>query len=604
MPKMISKPIIVVVLFITVFSISLWGFKLVGRSLFDSFYSSLQLLVLDGDFDGIASPLNWQLEFARFVLPLFTILAIISFLTAYLVRQSHFFKVSLKPYPIIFFGAGKTARAIARSLQADQRLLVVDNKLAVEQLSELTSRHKLMHFMEDCTDLSFIKKLSLGKAKDIYIFTGDDQRDLDVGLMLAEFLVSKNKLIKLPRLIIDIDNTELVQVAQHDARFTTYREKGGELVWFSTQLQVARQLINQHPVLTTSSREREATPVHVVLVGFCLQQQQILRQIVRTSVYLSRKTLHITVLSNNSEQFQQFKLKNPVFHQNSDLDSIKETLDIDIKHFLIDPNSACTGVLANALNEHAIQHIDCVYVHDENDYKCLFHSQRMLQTLAAMDFKTRVVALIKGSHLENQHIATNFVTNAKVYPGLTVCHAKDILVHHGEDYPGEYSDQLGKLVHTAYKALYRTLKHGENRWDNFDTHLQEVRLEASAEWLKKLSPSFMWSSRFAADQLSVKVRELGFELENFELVKGIHREVMLTEFSKSLTNNLSVMMELEHRRFVAERLIDGWQYNDCNNKILSLNKTLVPYEALPKEELDKDEAMIRVLPQLIQLNLS
>ncbi|WP_449358548.1 NAD-binding protein [Alishewanella longhuensis] len=505
----------------------------------------------------------------------------------------------LKPYPIIFFGAGKTARAIARSLQADQRLLVVDNKLAVEQLSELTSRHKLMHFMEDCTDLSFIKKLSLSKAKDIYIFTGDDQRDLDVGLMLAEFLVLKNQHTKLPRLIIDIDNTELVQVAQHDARFTTYREKGGELVWFSTQLQVARQLINQHPVLTTSSREREATPVHVVLVGFCLQQQQILRQIVRTSVYLSRKTLHITVLSNNLEQFQQFNLKNPVFHQNSDLDSIKETLDIDIKHFLIDPNSACIDVLANALNEHAIQHIDCVYVHDENDYKCLFHSQRMLQTLAAIDSKTRVVALIKGSHLENQHIATNFVTNAKVYPGLTVCHAKDILVHQNEAYPCEFSDRLGVMIHTAYMALDHYIEPLENRWDSFDLHFMKVRAKAKVNWLKELDTALMWSSRFAADHFLIKVRELGFELKSFELATGNEREIIIAQLSKSLIANLLAMMELEHNRFVAERLIDGWVFGNSKQTALKINNTLIPYLQLSSLEKNKDEAMIRVLPFIL-----
>ncbi|CAM5210786.1 hypothetical protein [Alishewanella longhuensis] len=94
MSKILSKSLVIAVLFITVFSTSLWGFNVAGRGFLDSFYSSLQLLVLEADFDGIASPLNWQLEFARFVLPLFTILAIISFLTAYLVRQSHFFKVS------------------------------------------------------------------------------------------------------------------------------------------------------------------------------------------------------------------------------------------------------------------------------------------------------------------------------------------------------------------------------------------------------------------------------------------------------------------------------------------------------------------------------
>lgn len=597
MPKLVSRTLVVSILFLVSLSISLWGFHLSGKGILDSLYGCLQLLVLEADFDDLKTPLLWQLEFARFILPLFTVLAIISFLTEYIARQVRFAKILLFPRKTIFFGAGKTARAIARSLTANQRIVVVDKTLVLEQLAELTSRHKVMHFRADCTDISFIRKLSLNKAEDIYVFTGEDHRDLDVALMLAELLVQQKEYDNLPRLIIDIDDNELVQVAQYDARFIKYRQLGGALIWFSTQQQVARQLISKHPVLITSSKEKD--PVHVALLGFCAQQQQVLRQIIRTSLYLKSKRLVITVLSTEVAEFEKFMLKNPVLYENANLGH-KDDLAV-IKHYVISPEVSCSMVLSQALSETSTKKFDCAYVHNDNDYKCLYHSQKMLQSLAQLGLNIRVIALIKGSHLENQTITESFVNNAKIYPNLTVCHAKDILLHQNEAYPGEYSDRLGLMVHTAYSALYRDLQVDENRWDNFSIHLEQARDGAKLEWLTKLSSAFMWSSRYAADHLSIKVRELGFELQDFYQTTGKEREVLINKFTDKVLKHIPDMMELEHRRFVAERLIDGWRYSHSNNKTLSLNKTLIPYVELSEEELNKDEAMIRVLPYLISL---
>lgn len=70
----------------------------------------------------------------------------------------------------------------------------------------------------------------------------------------------------------------------------------------------------------------------------------------------------------------------------------------------------------------------------------------------------------------------------------------------------------------------------------------------------------------------------------------------------AVIGNLQQLKELEHRRFVAERLVDGWVYGSVTQKSLKINNTLIPYHQLPAGEKSKDEAMIRVLPLLININ--
>jgi hypothetical protein len=83
----------------------------------------------------------------------------------------------------------------------------------------------------------------------------------------------------------------------------------------------------------------------------------------------------------------------------------------------------------------------------------------------------------------------------------------------------------------------------------------------------------------------------------------------------SSSDELTKLMKLEHRRFVVERLVDGWLPTDPvasdnaeeskrrtkRNKALRLNETLVPYDKLPEDQKLKDRLIIECIPKILQI---
>lgn len=597
------KIIAVATLFVCCFMLSICGYLMANLDWPEAVYRSIQLLVLEANFDGLAGPLSWQLEIARFLLPLFTVMAVISLLLNYFRRQwlilrSQFF------YPdAIFLGIGRTARAIALSLPEKRRLLAVEVESHSDIAQRLMAIHKLLLLEGDATDSRLLRRLPLFHSKDIYIFTGDDQRDLGIALKLCDFMASHAKPgQQLPKLIVDIDDLILLQTAQSEPSFARYRELGGEILWFSARRQAARALLQQYPVLEVASQAQQT--VHVAIVGFDELQQDVVRQILRTSIYLHSSKLHISVFTAEKDAYQHF-----VTHHASlfaaampDQPSAGILPLASINLFTTDHAGTQQQQVKDALDI-AGHPFDIVYVHADSDYKALFHSQRIQQAFVSLNQQARVVCMLNGSHFSGSQETEAFIARAgHAYQGIRLFHCREALVQRGEGYPGENMDSLGLNIHNAYKAIYRQLAPGENLWDNFASRLLELYPESKIKWQTKLELEFIWSSRFAGDHLPVKIRELGFDLDYYNSASGQHKAELHSQIEMAITENLQQLMELEHRRFVAERLVDGWVYGSVTQRSLKINNTLIPYHQLPADEKSKDEAMIRVLPLLININ--
>jgi hypothetical protein len=120
-----------------------------------------------------------------------------------------------------------------------------------------------------------------------------------------------------------------------------------------------------------------------------------------------------------------------------------------------------------------------------------------------------------------------------------------------------------------------------------------------------------WSSRLSADHSAVKDALIA-NLED----KGTNKRRTVDLTQDEVEQNLIFLAELEHRRFLVERLIEGWLplatdgshssdgsasgLNYSKQKsLLRLNTTLVSYSHLPEAEQTKILPSIRALPKLI-----
>jgi hypothetical protein len=87
----------------------------------------------------------------------------------------------------------------------------------------------------------------------------------------------------------------------------------------------------------------------------------------------------------------------------------------------------------------------------------------------------------------------------------------------------------------------------------------------------------------------VKLREIGCELAPPDGSPGV-------EFSAA---EIERMAELEHERWLAERLFEGWTYAPApKDPERRTHPDLIPYDQLADEVKELDRIVVRRLPQL------
>jgi voltage-gated potassium channel Kch len=97
------------------------------------------------------------------------------------------------------------------------------------------------------------------------------------------------------------------------------------------------------------------------------------------------------------------------------------------------------------------------------------------------------------------------------------------------------------------------------------------------------------ANRWSADHLSVKLRAIGFDGQG---ISDAGKAATDPEFIERLS-------EMEHRRWMAERLMDGWRYGPKRDNTKKIHRLLVPYEQLSVEEKNKDKDMIDNIKNLV-----
>jgi len=107
----------------------------------------------------------------------------------------------------------------------------------------------------------------------------------------------------------------------------------------------------------------------------------------------------------------------------------------------------------------------------------------------------------------------------------------------------------------------------------------------------ELLESLKDANRNQADHLQIKCRVLTGNAfptpEQFELQLN--------------ADTLERLSRMEHDRWMAEKLLDGWRYTEGNKDTAArLSPSLIAWEQLPESEREKDREAVRNIPQLLR----
>ncbi len=110
---------------------------------------------------------------------------------------------------------------------------------------------------------------------------------------------------------------------------------------------------------------------------------------------------------------------------------------------------------------------------------------------------------------------------------------------------------------------------------------------------EKLREDLKESNRRQADQIPEKLAAVGYAVRPLGDAKpAIHG------FS---AEEVEILSRMEHDRWMAEKLKNGWKFGPQRDDNLKLHPSLVLWEDLPESEKDKDRQTVLRIPQYLGL---
>jgi ppGpp synthetase/RelA/SpoT-type nucleotidyltranferase len=142
--------------------------------------------------------------------------------------------------------------------------------------------------------------------------------------------------------------------------------------------------------------------------------------------------------------------------------------------------------------------------------------------------------------------------------------------------PSEIREEIAKSLHKTYVS-------------NFAPFMPQSN-ESMYDW-DELDEKFRESNRRAVDHIGQKLSEIGYELEYRE-----EGNILPVDFGKE---EIEILAEMEHGRWVADRMIDGWKFGPDKDYAKMTNPYLVRWEDLEDPIRQIDRKLVTAIPEFL-----
>lgn len=149
-------------------------------------------------------------------------------------------------------------------------------------------------------------------------------------------------------------------------------------------------------------------------------------------------------------------------------------------------------------------------------------------------------------------------------------------------------DTIEKLAKACHEIFYDSLKTKHHKYGPFTDTKKKVH--SSLRPYESLPENEKEQNRANVRDIPNKLAIAGYI---FIPARGIERP---TEFTDVEVEKLA---EIEHERYVKEKLDAGWKYAVKTNNARKLHKDLVDWDKLPETEKEKDRVLVKGIPQIL-----
>jgi len=565
-----SKNIVAVLiagLWLLAFVLGLWGYCLLDtgntETPCDVVYHTLQLYILSGSWEA-GTPIPWQHEIARFLAPFVTTFTLVFAILSGLHSEIRN-RLALYWYKdhVIVCGVGTKGAIIIQSLRAEGYSVIAIEINADNPNINVCQDRGACVVIGSALNVDTLKKTGLKTAKAIFMVCDTPAKNIEIELLLRNLSIA-------PQLIRHIHTTDatLAGRLEHYERLSD-TNNSSDIRFFNLYENSARIMFNKYPPELYADLFDVIRP-HLVVLGFSEMGQHIALEAIARCHYINRQSLKITIIDPQLTKYKNhFFRRYPHLEQACDFNFIEDDFGLNAAtplanrlHDMGTPDLPTSYIVC--MDDSALGLSDALYLHE------------IAQTIANsnapifvyMPSHSGLLALLE-SNKGRPEIPDNLFAFGKLEDVLSAkCLMESAL------------DELGKSLHEGYLEERKN-----DPQNNFGTKPADVEWGALPSKYKK-------ANRQAGDHIAAKLRAL-----RKTILESASKEIF--EFDE---DQLEVLSEVEHIRWMASYYLDGWQYGKPRNNAARRHPDLVPWEALNDGTKGYDREQIsEYLPKAISL---
>lgn len=590
--------------------LGLWGFLLAGGNECaaplhwrQAALTTLQLFVLNVPQDGIC---NWQGWTAAFLAPLATAGAAVAAFGARANRWRELLLLWPRPATDVFLGGGDTAAGIAMR-RTGGKVIALDLHVQTPLAREMeTLRAPCFQHAGNALAHEQVAPLRLHRARNVWVTAGDDRLNLEIARRVRGWLAGRPPRDGAVRLLVNVFDRHLVRAAAE--LFPPLENDRTRLEFFSMPRLAARTLLLRHPPRPLPGRRAP----HLLIIGSGDLAEALVVHAAQHCVYDEdpRHSVRITLAGTQAGALHARLLQR---HPALAAHGAPPALDALLPLARITAADCDECELGPQLWQRlqgdgdGAEPFSAVYVACEHDVRTLAaarHAAALREAAPPAEALGELPVVACLQQAPGSLCAVPAGGGPQPIAGLHRFAVYEQCIRPDEDYPGQRQDDRAMLVKLEYDR-------DEGRT------LQGSRYEQGLQaWAEEDEP-LRWSNRLAADHIEVKL-DLLFAHAGLPRPPGLQPSQAAERFERMLADEavLSMLCRLEHRRFVAERLLDGWLplppqrvgsggpsgLGARQQKTgLRLNATLLPFDVLPPGERRKDEKLVRATPEILRI---
>jgi len=532
------------------------------RSPWDIFYVTIQLLVLESG--SVFGPVSWELELARLLLPAIAAYTAVKAFIVVFWEQLQLFRVRFIKNHVVICGLGRKGMLLVqRFREQGYRVVVIELDTGNGMLVQCRDKGAII-LIGDARDQKQLRKARVHKAKYLLSVCGEEGVDTEVAVHARE--LSKDRKSKVLTCAIHIVDPQLCHFLR-EQEIETGEMNGFRLEFFNIFDSGARSWLKEYPIFS-ETKDVHGSPPHLLIVGIGLLGESIVVHAGKEWKSLASKVskrLRITMIDKMAaEKKELLCLRYPQMEKVCEL--VARQMEIGSPNFqradfLFDDHKKCD--------------VTSVFI-------CLDNDSFSLATALALHQRIReheIPIVVRMAY--DAGLANLFPDKSKHLDSYMRLHAFGLL-----DRTCQPDLLLGGTYEILARAIHEDYVHKQQeKGQTPQTNPSMVPWDELPEHVKE-------SNRYQANSIGVKLKAVGCCLAPLA-----DWDAELFEFTPE---EVELMAEMEHERWVSDRRRIGWTYAPGEKNIKKKTTPyLISWEELSEDIKELDRNTVRTLPSFL-----